>query len=204
MIIIPPTYSKKQQGSLYGLIKFRCIRDPLYSRGDCILIVATQCFFYRQDIAESVHDECKLVEGKRMQTTKVMLSIGMFTIRFVMLREWTVLLVPLILTWVLNEYKVNVKSVFRSLFPTYYASMLMVLNAGWNLMLLRRGEGGSWHVVVENVAFIVIMFIFSHYLVTATCYLKNKIAHLEETRKQLEQAISARNTFLAHISHEFR
>ena len=36
MIIIPPTYSKKQQGSLYGLIKFRCIRDPLYSRGDCM------------------------------------------------------------------------------------------------------------------------------------------------------------------------
>jgi len=112
-----------------------------------------------------------------------------------------------LMMWIIGENKLTSESVAWSLVLPFYAATLFVGSTLWNstLELLMEGFTKKWiNILCEGWVLTGVLFVFTYHLVRVTSFLRMKIKNLEETQKRMEQAMAARNTFMSHVSHEFR
>jgi len=109
--------------------------------------------------------------------------------------------------WIVGANKLQRENLAWGLIPPLAASVLFFVSAVWDAVWEWMASGGNtrWiEVLCEGWVMSSGMIIFAYYLVSVTTFLKMKVHMLEETRKKMEEAMAARNTFMSHISHEFR
>ena len=137
-----------------------------------------------------------------------MLSLlTVFTLRFVCFSENKIMILLVLMMWIIGENKLTSESVAWSLVLPFYAATLFVGSTLWNstLELIMEGFTKHWiNILCEGWVLTGVLFVFTYHLVRVTSFLRMKIKNLEETQKRMEQAMAARNTFMSHVSHEFR
>ncbi|KAF0974851.1 hypothetical protein FDP41_006325 [Naegleria fowleri] len=139
----------------------------------------------------------------KQEKTFIKIALVLFIIRFILLRQHKILLIPYFFLFVMQTTKFTRHSVKWSLVPTYIACVLFVLDFICNICWQ------GWHdntirVLTEDVSLIMATFLFGFSTITTGIDLRSKVRSLEQTSKQLEEALNTKQTFLRHISHEFR
>ena len=111
------------------------------------------------------------------------------------------------LTWAFGGNKVYLQSTFWGLIPTFYLCSLYIVTGCWQgyFYYMEYGLNEEFvSILIESFGLAFCLWVATFYLVTVTGYLTIKVKTLEDTRSKLEEALSVRNTFMSHISHEFR
>ena len=152
-----------------------------------------------------VKDEVIKVEnGDRLRLAVLLVLL---TTRFFLFDKNKILFVPTMLTYHFGGNKVYLQSTFLGLLPTFYLCSLYCGSACWQGYLHYLENGFNEEcvcILAEGCGLGFCLWVTTFYLVTATGYLTMKVKTLEDTRNKLEEALSVRNTFMSHISHEFR
>jgi len=165
-----------------------------------IIMIIGQSYIHRKRL----NPKAKREEYNRLSSLELLCSTILLTIRFFLFKDRVFLLGASILFHMVNEYKFNSESIITMLFPTYHVSSLLFWTALYEVYKLMQGQEGSWFQVAEHLSLLSIVLKFCHYTVTSTLLVRNKISHLIGISKSLKEALTAKTTFLSHISHEFR
>ena len=139
---------------------------------------------------------------------RIIVSMFLFLFRFYAYPQNKILLLPTMMSWTLGiTNKLNKESVLWGIIPTYFSSAIFLISGVWNSTLEFRENGMTdkgISLLCEGIAIPCAMWIFNFYLIVITNFLKKKIETVEETKHQLEVSLESRNTFMSHVSHEFR
>jgi len=163
-----------------------------------LLIVHGQALFFPGSKKSSASEEKK----------RIIVSIILFAFRFYAYPQNKILLLPTMMCWTLGvTNKLNKESVLWGILPTYFSFSLFIISGVWNSTLEFMENGMTERgisLLCEGIAIPCALWIFNFYLIVITNFLKKKIETVEETKHQLEVSLETRNTFMSHVSHEFR
>ena len=138
---------------------------------------------------------------------RLIVSLAILTVRYFIFPKNKITFIPPTFMWFVGANKMyDEHNNFWGLLPVYY---LTCLYGGVGMVitfreLIENGFDTFVDSLCETVSLTCCIWIFTYYRVNVTGYLKQKVEILEETSMKLESALASKNTFMAHISHEFR
>ena len=184
---------------VYGLVSLDWIGNLLNISIALFLFVAN-----RSSLANILNNE---------DTTKTMdwhILLGRVvsaTIRYFLFKSNKILFIPAVIIWLLFENKWYLQSTVLGLIPTLYFTTLFVSCGIYTGIVDYITNGLTVDMITslcESFGLAASFWILTYSLVNVTGYLSMKVEKLEQTRTKLEEALTVRNTFLSHVSHEFR
>ena len=151
--------------------------------------------------------QANVVVSPQKERMNAILSMIFFTLRIAVFWESRKFIIPTLLTWVIVANKLRNENLVWGTIPPLTAAAVFFGAAGWDAWLewMAHGVTRRWiEILCEGWLMSSVLIMFTYYMATVTSFLKMKVHKLEETRKKLEEAMDARNTFMSHVSHEFR
>ena len=137
------------------------------------------------------------------ERNRLVFCLIIFSIRYYYLSSMKIVIIPLYFVSVMTTTILRRNSVWWSVAPMLFVCSQFLMDI--TSQFLREGwNERTVHVFTENMSFVIVIFLFTFFTITTGMNLKSKLNKLEQTSEQLEQALSAKQTFLRHISHEFR
>ncbi|EFC46373.1 predicted protein [Naegleria gruberi] len=158
----------------------------------------------RKYISYSISDQQTDIETTMASERKrILISLLAFTVRFIFVGKVKIIILPIYLCIIMSTNNLSKEYKIYSLIPIYYSCILHL--GGAILELARYGFTlDSITYFCENSGIVLSILILSFHVMTTSENLKQKVRTLEKTREKLEEALSTKQTFLRHISHEFR
>ena len=147
------------------------------------------------------------ITTSQFEKFRIIVTLLLFTLRFLYLHDGKIVLIPAMLMIIVSSNKISKENVLWGLLPSVYFFCLYVVYGVWRCGKDLMVEGVSELWVLRVCLYMVSAFsvmTFTFYLIVITGFLKKKVDSLEETKKDLVGALGARNTFMSHVSHEFR
>ena len=135
----------------------------------------------------------------REEKIRLFITMALQNVRFLMLTNNKVLLVPAFFMWSISINKLGVESLIWGIIPTIQVIAQFFLLGLWRSIeeYSLNGFSEQWIThVCEGLAFPCIMITFSFYMITVTEFLKNKIDALQSTREELEKALAGKLTMV--------
>ena len=188
---------------LYGIIFiYSCMVMDTLSLALSGVIVLIQVF----SNWEALFFQSRMKEDEG-STTRLVLSLFLLSVRFLLFPRNKHLLLALIITWIFILNRASKQVVFRGELYTICLGMLFIGNGLYVSVLefCQSGWSEAWITMVcEELALPFSMIIYTHYFTFTSHRLQRKIAELENIRKDLQRSLSTTDRIFAHISHEFR
>ncbi|KAG2378218.1 hypothetical protein C9374_008361 [Naegleria lovaniensis] len=137
------------------------------------------------------------------ERNRLIVCLILFSIRYYFLSQMKIVIIPLYFISVMTTTILRRNSLWWSIAPMLFVFSQFIIET--STQLLREGwNAKSVQICTENLSFVIVILLFTFFTITTGMNLKSKLNKLEQTSEQLEQALSAKQTFLRHISHEFR
>nr|CAG4713589.1 unnamed protein product [Naegleria fowleri] len=143
-----------------------------------------------------------------IERNRMMFNMALFSVRYFIIEPSNrILLVPIYFMVITSANALKGKQALWVFFPPYYISAHYFMSGLYEFVQCTSHEGLTQHsllVLSHSVSIMLCVLLYSFYIVTISTNLKSKVQSLEKAGDQLEKALSAKQTFLRHISHEFR
>ncbi|KAG2370711.1 hypothetical protein C9374_014302 [Naegleria lovaniensis] len=142
------------------------------------------------------------------ERNRMLFNMVLFSVRYFLLEPANrIILVPIYLMVITSANALRGTYAIWAFLPPYYIAAHYFTSACFNCVQVILKQGLSQHsllTVSQSISIMLCILLYSFYIVTISINLKSKVKTLEKTGDQLEKALSAKQTFLRHISHEFR
>ncbi|KAG2378217.1 hypothetical protein C9374_008360 [Naegleria lovaniensis] len=127
----------------------------------------------------------------------------LFLIRFIILRQHKIMLLPLYIILAIATTKFTKYSVLWSFTPLYYTSALFIVDSVYIFACFGFSELCVTSLL-ENIIFLVVILLISFSIAIIGIDQKSNVKALENTSIQLKMSLLEKQKFLRSISHEFR
>nr|CAG4715855.1 unnamed protein product [Naegleria fowleri] len=170
------------------------------------LVMASTCLVgiisTRKYVSFSLFHQPDFQVSTTEERNRILTSMVLFSIRFFMQQQNRILLMPMYILIMITTNTLC-KQLFWALLPIYYVSLHFVASCIYNVIQFGLNSE-TIPLCFDYIAIAMAIVLLSNYMIKTSMNLQSKVKTLEETRLKLENALAAKQTFLRHISHEFR
>ncbi|EFC41426.1 predicted protein [Naegleria gruberi] len=131
------------------------------------------------------------------EKVRMTVSLLLFCFRYFLVADNRALLSPMYILILMSSNTMT--SLHYTLAPFFVTFFLYCGTIVHSLIF-----SNSIELIFENLATALCIYLLSYYVLSTSSALQSKITKLEQTAKELEMALSSKEVFIRHISHEFR